>query len=227
MLKQMALTSEAFAGSSMPSLSPFPFFHVEAEHNKAPAVWACLSECPLSLMLTFCPFISPHLLRDAAPREISEGSMGSASLERWCIVLRCCAHLCVLCSCTGLLMGHIYVLFCFFWVWVCVPSVRTKRQDCHYLSCLSTFLKTYQPFYRRKVKRKKKVICSSFSWCSFWNVGVVLFNEMQDGLSALWHNGENWPYVQSHFSITLMNLNDFICCFFFSLCALLFPHLSL
>lgn len=78
----MALTSEAFACSSMPSLSPFPFFHVEAEHNKAPAVWACLSECPLSLMLTFCPFISPHLLRDAAPREISEGSMGSASLER-------------------------------------------------------------------------------------------------------------------------------------------------
>lgn len=80
----------------------------------------------------------------------------------------------------------------FFRVWVCVPSVQTKHQDCHYLSCLSTFLKTYQPFYRRKVKRKKKVICiSSFSWCSFWNVGVVLFNEMQDGLSALWHNGEN------------------------------------
>lgn len=43
-----------------------------------------------------------------------------------------------------------------FRVWVCVPSVRTKRQDWHYRSCLSTFLKTYQPFYRRKVKRKKE-----------------------------------------------------------------------
>lgn len=26
-------------------------------------------------------------------------------------------------------------------------------------------------------------------WCSFWNVWVVLVNEMQDGLSALWHHG--------------------------------------
>lgn len=124
----------------------FPLFHVEAEHNKAPAVWACSSECPLSLMLTSCPFISPHLLRDAAPREISEGSMGNASLERWCVVTTC--------ACFAALQVFWYICFVlFFQVWVCIPSVRTKRQDRHYLSSLSTFLK---PFYRRKVNRKNE-----------------------------------------------------------------------
>lgn len=114
MLHHTALPSEAFACSRMPSLSPFPFIHTEAEHNKAPVVWACSPECPLSRTLTSCPFIPPSLLlRDAAPREIREGLMGSGHRGK---MMYCpevlCAHVRALLS-QGSLDGS-YLGFLFF-----------------------------------------------------------------------------------------------------------------
>lgn len=156
MLNQTVLTSEAFACSRMPSLSPFPFIHMEAARQYSSSCLGLLVGMPSQPYAHLLSF-HPPLLRDAAPREISKASMGSGPLERWCIVLRCCAHMCVLCSCTDLLMGCIFVLVFFpvrfhshvkvFSVWVCVPSVRTNTQDCRYLPSLSNVLKVYHAFF--------------------------------------------------------------------------------
>lgn len=145
MLKQMLVHAITFS------------FSVLSRGSRTQWSSSCLGLLRRNGLSAFCspPVLSspPPTSSETLPPEISEGSMGSA----W--MLHCPE---VLCTLMRALLLHrsldgSYLCFVLLFSSLGLPSVswsKTPRLSLS-LSSLSTFLKTYQPFYRRTVCRKK------------------------------------------------------------------------
>lgn len=220
MLKQMALTSEMFACLCMPSLSSFRCFTWKQNIIKLQlsglARRNALSALCSPYVLSSPPTSSETLPPERLVRARWEMLLWKDDVLYWGVVTTC--------ACFAPLQLFWYICFVlFFQVWVCIPSVRTKHQDRHYLSSLSKFLK---PFYRRK---------PSFFLLTYLHQLIQLVFILKCGGGFIqWDAGWTVCSLAQRWELTLCavslqhNTHEFkwLHLLFFFLCALIFPHLS-